>query len=87
MGGGGEGTATRRLSTFFSKTAIYDEVLRQVSGTFGIETFQEAQQKAIDVFFEGNDVSVSLPTGYGKSVMYQAALVIDRLSSPEETGH
>ena len=52
-----------------------------------METFQEAQQKAIDVFFEGNDVSVSLPTGYGKSLVHQAALVIDLLSSPEETGH
>ena len=52
-------------STFQTKT-IYDEVLRQVCATFGIETFQE-QQKAIYIFFEVNDVSVSLPTGYGKS--------------------
>ena len=62
-------------------TAIYDEVLRPVCATFGIETFQEEQQKAIDMFFEGNDVSVSLPTGYGKSLLYHAAPVIDRLSS------
>ena len=71
----------------FQTTAIYDEVLRQVCATFGIETFQEEQQKAIDMFFEGNDVSVSLPTGYGKSLIYQAAPVIDRLSSLEETGY
>ena len=45
------------------------------------------QQKAIDMFFEGNDVSVSLPTCYGKSLLYQAEPVIDHLSSPEETGH
>ena len=50
----------------FQTTVIYDEVLKQVCTTFGIETFQE-QQKAIDIFFEVNDVSVSLPTGYGKS--------------------
>ena len=43
---------------------IYDEVLRQVCATFGMETFQEEQQKAIDMFFEGNDVSVSSPTGH-----------------------
>ena len=36
------------------------------------------------MFFEGNDVSVSLPTSYEK---YQAAPVIDYLSSLEETGH
>ena len=41
-------------------TAIYDEV----SMTFGPETFQEEQQKAIDMFFKGNNVSVLLPTGY-----------------------
>ena len=55
--------------------------------TFGIEAFQEEQQKAIDMFFEGNGVSVSLPTGYGISLVYQAAPVIDLLSSLDETGH
>ena len=35
----------------FQTTAIYDEVLRQVCATFGAETFQEEQQKAIDIFF------------------------------------
>ena len=39
--------------------------------TFGIEIFQEEQQKAIDMFFEGNDVFVSLPTGSGKSLIYR----------------
>ena len=39
------------------------------------------------MFFEGNDASVSLPTGYGKSLIYQAAPVIDRLSSLDESGH
>ena len=61
--------------------------LRQVCATFGIEAFQEEQQKATEMFFEGNDVSVSLPTGYGKSLIYQAAPVIDRLSSLDESGH
>ena len=60
---------------------------RQVYVTFRIETFQKDQQKAKNMFFEGNDVSVSLPTGYGKSIIYQAAPVIDRLSLLKETGH
>ena len=68
----------------FSDTAIYDEVLRRVCATFRIETFQGEQQKAIDMFF---DVSVSLPTGYEKSLLYQVALVISRLFSLEESGH
>ena len=38
------------------------------------------------MFFEGNDVL--LPTDYGRSIVYQAAPVIDRLSPrEEETGH
>ena len=40
------------------------------------------------MFFEGNDVSVLLPTDYGRSLVHQAAPVIDRLSPrEEETGH
>ena len=46
--------------------------------SFGIETFQDEPKKVIDMFFEVNDVSVSLPTGYGKSSIYQAAPVVDR---------
>ena len=49
----------------FQATVIYDEVLKKVCATFRIEAFEEEQQKAIDMFFEGIDVSVSLPTGYG----------------------
>ena len=51
-----------------------------------IETFQEEQWKAIDIFSEGNNVSLLLPNGYGKSLIYQAAPVIHRLSSLKETG-
>ena len=51
-----------------------------------IETFQEEQRKAIDIFSEGNDVSFLLPNGFGESLIYQAAPVIHRLSSLKETG-
>ena len=71
----------------FQTTAIYDEVLRQVCATFGIETLQEEQQKATGImFFESNDpdVSVSLSTGYGKFIFYQAAPVTDRFFSLEK---
>lgn len=79
---------TRVLSWSTLRTiATCDEVLRQVCATFGIETFEEERQKAIDMFFEDNDVSALLLTGYGKSPIYQAAPEIDRLSSPEETVH
>lgn len=38
----------------------------------------------MDMFFEGNGVSISLPTGFGKSFIHYAAPVIDRLSSPKK---
>ena len=62
------------VSSDWPELVIYfqtnEEVLRQVCATFGIETFQEEHQKAINMFLEGNDDSVSLPTGYGKSLIY-----------------
>ena len=39
------------------------------------------------MFLEGTDVCISLPSGYGISLIYQAAPVKDRLSFLEETGH
>ena len=39
------------------------------------------------MFVEGKDVSVSLSTRCRKFLLHQAAPVIDRLSSLEETGH
>lgn len=48
--------------------------------------FQEEQQKAIDIFFEGNDVSVTLPTGSTKSLICRI-FNIYHLSSLNETGH
>ena len=50
-----------------------------------MEKFQEEQLKAIDIFFEGNDVSLSFPNSFGESLIYQAAPVIHRLSSLKET--
>ena len=45
------------LWSTFQTTAIYDEVSRQVCATFGIEAFQEKQQKAVNMF---SNVTVSL---------------------------
>lgn len=61
-----------------TKTA-YEAALDQVCATFGIQKLHKEQQKAINMFFEGKDVFVSLPTGYGKSVIFQAIPVIASL--------
>lgn len=36
----------------------------------GYEILQDKQVEAVSSFIKGNDVFVSLPTGYGKSAIY-----------------
>ena len=64
-----EATCTRTREAF-------DAAIKEVCETFAIEKFHEEQQKAIDLFFDGKDVFVSLPTGYGKSIIFQSIPVI-----------
>ena len=46
----------------------------------GLETFEAEAREAIAAFVSGNDVFVSLPTGYGKSFSYVLLpLVFDEL--------
>ena len=58
---------------------LYNTAVHQVCAIFGIEKLHLEQQKAIDKFFEEKDVFVSLPTGYGKSFIFQAIPVIASL--------
>ena len=36
----------------------------------GIDVLKEKQKEAIGAFLEGNDVFLTVPTGYGKSLVY-----------------
>ena len=57
-------------------------ILKEVAAMFGIENFKEKLEKVILSIVNGNDTFVSLPTGYGKSVVYAALPVLfDRLHS------
>ena len=48
----------------------------------GLKELKEKQKEAILAFINGNDVFVSLPTGYGKSIIYGILpLVYDTLKS------
>lgn len=55
------------------------EIIDQVSGKLGI-VLKDKQIEAIQQFCKGNDVFVSLPTGFGKSIIYGILpLIFDRM--------
>jgi len=48
----------------------FEAGIKEVCETFGMEKFHKEQQNAMDFFFDGKDVFVILPTGYGKSIIF-----------------
>lgn len=50
-----------------------EDVLREV---FGFDGFRPGQQRAVQAFLDGHDVTVRLPTGGGKSLCYQVPAIL-----------
>lgn len=58
----------------------YEHVLAEVVQTMGLQVLKPKQKEAVMAFLAGNDVFVTLPTGYGKSIIYAVLpRVFDRL--------
>ena len=53
-----------------------EEALGKVFHDFGFEALKEKQRETVLSFLNGNDVFVSLPTGYGKSLIYGVLPVV-----------
>jgi ATP-dependent DNA helicase RecQ len=64
----------RNISTFTPASDESLEVLAQ--GLFGIPSFREGQLEAVKTVLEGRDSLVMLPTGAGKSLIYQLAMLL-----------
>jgi len=63
-----------------------DEAILEVSRNLNI-VFKDKQYNAIKAFCLGNDLFVSLPTGYGKSLIYAALpLVFDKMKGNLQYG-
>ena len=59
----------------------FQKAVSGVCSTFGVQKLYPQQEKALSEFLNGSDVFVNLPTGYGKSLIYQMApLVANELS-------
>ena len=57
-----------------------ENVLSEVVQAMGLQALRPKQKEAVMAFLAGNDVFVSLPTGYGKSIIYAVLPgVFDRL--------
>jgi len=52
---------------------------RTARRTFGIEQLRPEQESAMVAILEGHDALVALPTGFGKSLIYQVpAMILER---------
>ncbi|MFT4538420.1 MAG: ATP-dependent DNA helicase RecQ [Planctomycetota bacterium] len=61
-----------------SETDLYQQALRE---RFGLSEFRGSQREAIDAVAAGRDVLLTMPTGAGKSLVYQLpALVLDGMT-------
>ena len=57
-----------------------EHVLAEVVQAMGLQALKPKQKEAVVVFLAGRDVFVALPTGYGKSIIYDVLpRVFDRL--------
>ena len=50
--------------------ASVQDTIKAAAQMIGIETVKPKQVQAVEAFVDGRAVFVSLPTGYGKSVIY-----------------
>jgi ATP-dependent DNA helicase RecQ len=56
--------------------AASEPVLRVLRETFGLSAFRARQAEAIDAVLAGQDVLLTMPTGAGKSLVYQLPAVL-----------
>ena len=61
--------------------AIFEKNLQSILPRFGLAELKNEQKKALFYLLSGKDVFVNLPTGFGKSLIYQLTpLVAEGLS-------
>ncbi len=59
--------------------SLLDVCRRTAQRTFGIERLRPQQESAMVAILEGRDALVALPTGFGKSLIYQVpAMILER---------
>ena len=64
------------MATFKATTSAWREALLLAKNQFHIDEFLPEQEEAIKAFLEGRDLFVNLPTGYGKSLIFQTIPIV-----------
>lgn len=59
-------------STSSNSNSGNENVLDNLSGRLGGLVFKEEQMLAVEALLSGKDVMAVLPTGFGKSIIYQS---------------
>ena len=55
----------------------FEEDLQYAKEQFGVTfTLKQKQLEALESIYNGNDTVAVLPTGYGKSIVFQACIVV-----------
>ncbi|XP_028410500.1 uncharacterized protein LOC114533199 [Dendronephthya gigantea] len=55
---------------------LWKMALEEAKTQFEIDNFMEEQKEAIKAFFQNKNVLVNLPTGFGKSLIYQCLTIV-----------
>ena len=77
----GSASATASATAVLLAGSAIGPALEFAKIKLGLEEFKKHQTTAIRNFVQGHDLVVNLPTGFGKSVIFQAAtIVIDYLN-------
>jgi len=58
------------------RTMDLARALEQVAKQIGVQSFKPKQVEAVESFVSGKDTFVSLPTGYGKSIIFAILPII-----------
>ena len=69
-----------KMAVNVSTSLSFSEIARSAAASLGYSSLKSEQLLAISSFLEGNDLFVSLPTGYGKSLCYAALPLAFELS-------
>jgi len=67
----------RNVAAEITSSELFDELMQAIAGyAFGVRHFRVGQTRAVARVLNGGDACVLLPTGHGKTLIYQLAMLL-----------